>query len=236
MEISLYEVLLVSSRAIISLIVLFLVTRLLGKKQVSQLSVFDYVIGISIGNFAAEITINLEAKLIYGIISVLIFGFIAYLISILTMKSIKLRRFFMGVPTVLIDQGEIIETGLKKVHFDINDLLEECRSNGYFDVNEIEYAIMECNGQVSFMPKNKPITVKDLDIREDKSSLCANIIIDGNIMENNLVNMNKDYRWLNKELKIKGIKVDDILLATLDCNDKLTIYEKNTKKVKNVLE
>ena len=226
-------------RAFISLISLFFITKLLGKKQVSQLSLFDYVIGISIGNFAAEITINLEANLIYGTVAVLIFGLVAYFISILTMKNITLRRFIIGVPTVLIDKGKILEKGLKKVKFDINDLLEECRSCGYFDLEEIEYAIMEVNGTVSIMPKSKykPITVKDMDLKEKKQSLCANIIIDGKIMFNNLKNMNKDEKWLLKELKIKGYKISDIILATLDSFDKLTFYERNNdKKTKNILE
>ena len=226
-------------RAFISLISLFFITKLLGKKQVSQLSLFDYVIGISIGNFAAEITINLEANLIYGTVAVLIFGLVAYFISILTMKNITLRRFIIGVPTVLIDKGKILEKGLKKVKFDINDLLEECRSCGYFDLEEIEYAIMEVNGTVSIMPKSKykTITVKDMDLKEKKQSLCANIIIDGKIMFNNLKNMNKDEKWLLKELKIKGYKTSDIILATLDSFDKLTFYERNNdKKTKNILE
>lgn len=240
MEISTNEVLIIILRGLISLTTLFLITKLLGKKQVSQLSLFDYVIGISIGNFAAEITINLEASLIYGLIAVVEFGLIAYAISILTMKSIKLRRFFMGVPTVLIDKGQLVEKALKKVHFDVNDLLEECRSNGYFDLNEIDYAIMECNGKLSIMPKStyKPVTIKDLKLKKEIQGLCANVIIDGKIMDNNLENMGKEVSWLTQQLNIKGYnKLDNILLATLDCNEKLTIYDKNEDKtIKNVLE
>lgn len=240
MEFDLNELLIVIVRAYISLITLFLITKMLGKKQVSQLSLFDYVIGISIGNFAAEITINFDSSLIYGIVSVLIFGTFAYTISILTMKSIKIRRFFIGVPTVLIDKGQILEKGLKKVKFDINDLLEECRGNGYFDLNEIYYAIMEVNGKVSIMPKQpyKPITLKDMNLKESNQSLCANVIIDSNIMENNLKNMNKNIEWLEQQLKIKGYEsLDNILLATLDKNEKFTVYEKNNdKQSKNVLE
>lgn len=240
MDVSINEILIVILRGLLSLITLFLITKLLGKKQVSQLSLFDYVIGISIGNFAAEITINLEASLVYGIIAVIEFGLIAYIISIVTMKSIKLRRFFMGVPTVLIDKGELVEKGLKKVHFDANDLLEECRSNGYFDLNEIDYAIMECNGKISIMPKStyKPVTIKDLKLKELPQSLCANIIIDGKIMDNNLKNIGKDTNWLEQQLSVKGYKeINNILLATLDTNEKLTIYDKNEEKsIKNVLE
>lgn len=227
-------------RALISLTALFLITKLLGKKQVSQLSLFDYVIGISIGNFAAEMTINIESQYANGLTAVLVFGLVAYLVSILTMKSIKLRRFFMGTPTILIQNGKLIEQNLKKVKFDINELLEECRINGYFDISQIEYALMEANGEVSILPKGEylPVTIKDLNLKASKQELVANIIIDSRIMHNNLKNMKKDKAWLEKELKIKGYKtLDNILLATLDNNDKFIIYERNTHNdIHNVLE
>lgn len=227
-------------RGFLSLLALFFVTKLLGKKQVSQLSLFDYVIGISIGNFAAEITTNVDVQIMNGIFAVILFGLVAFSVSILTMKSILLRRFFIGTPTVVIQNGKIIEPNLKKVKFDINDLLEECRNKDYFNIDEIEYAIIEANGQVSILPKgeNKPLTIKDMKLKPQKQSLCANVIIDGNVMLNNLKNMNKDENWLEKELKIKGYKDrDNILLATLDINDKLTIYERNYNiDTLNVLE
>lgn len=230
MEINVSELIDVTIRALLSLITLFLVTKMLGKKQVSQLSLFDYVIGISIGNFGAEMTLNLDSNELNGILAVVIFGLVAYLVSYITMKSIKLRRFFIGTPTILIENGKILESGLKKVKFDINDLLEETRTNGYFDLNQIEYAVMEVNGNVSILPKSdyKPLTPKDMNLKTTNEGLCANIIIDGKIMINNLKNMEKDEKWLKKELKVKGYKTyDNILLATLDKNDKVTIYERN---------
>lgn len=233
------EILQVSYRALISLVTLFLITKLLGKKQVSQLSLFDYVIGISIGNFAAEVTINLEAEWINGVVAVTIFGVVAYLVSILTMKSIIARRFFMGAPTVVIQNGKIIKESLKKIKFDINDLLEECRNNGVFDLTQINYALMEANGELSILlkPEYLPITPNDMKLKPEKSSLVANIIIDKKIMPNNLKQMNKDEKWLLKELKIKGYKLEDVLLATLDINDKLTIYkQKENENIKNILE
>lgn len=226
-------------RSLFSLITLFLVTKMLGKKQVSQLSLFDYVIGISIGNFAAEISINTDTPYINGIVAVIIFGLVAIFISICTMKSIKLRRFFIGTPTMIIQNGKIIYKNLKKVKFDINDLLEECRNNGYFDISEIEYALMEVNGKVSILPKseNSPVTPKDMKLKVDKAVMCANVIIDGKYMFNNLENMHKDKEWLDKELKVKGAKIENILLATLDMNEKLIIYEKNNnEKILNILE
>lgn len=234
------ELLDVTIRALLSLATLFFITKLLGKKQVSQLSLFDYVIGISIGNFAAEMTINLESQELNGIVAVIIFGLVAYLVSYLTMKSITLRRFFMGTPTMLIQNGKILEKNLKKVKCDINDMLEEVRAKGYFDLSQVEYAIMEADGQLSILPKSKyrPLTPDDMNIKVSYEGLCANVIIDSKIMEENLKIMNKDEKWLRKELKVKGYKdLDKILLVTLDENEKLTIYEKNVKIAsKNVLE
>lgn len=219
-------------RALVSLVTLFLITKLLGKKQVSQLSVFDYVIGISIGNFAAEMTINIESQYMNGIVAVIVFGVVAYLISIWTMKSIIIRRFFMGTPTLLIQNGKLIEKNLKKVKFDMNDLLEECRSNGYFDISEIEYAIMEANGTLSILPKGeyKQPTIKDMNLKVEKQGLCANIIIDGKIMYNNLEHIHKTEKWLLKELKVRGQELGDILLGTVDINEKLVLYDRNNKE------
>ena len=240
MNVNFSELFDVTIRAISSLITLFLVTKMLGKKQVSQLSLFDYVIGISIGNFAAEMTINLESKEINGIWAVVLFGLFAYLVSYLTMKSIVLRRFFMGTPTVIIQNGKILENNLKKVKFDINDMLEEIRNAGYFDVSQVEYAIMEANGKFSILPKSdyRPITPKDMKIKVEKEGLCSNVIIDGKIMHNNLNNINKDEKWLNKQLKIKGYSdISKILLATIDISEKIVIYERNYNlDSKDVLE
>ena len=218
---------------------LFFMTKLLGKKQVSELSLFDYVVGISIGNFASEMAINLEADFFNAMTAIIVFGLIAFFISILTMKSLKLRKFFIGTPTLLIQHGKMIYKNMKKTKFDVNDLLEEARGNGYFDLSEIEYAMLEANGKVSFMPKGeyKNITIKDMDLKVPKQGLCANVIIDGNIMNDNLKNINKDEEWLMKNLKIKGKKVNEILLATVDLNDKLVIYDRiNNEKVFKVLE
>ena len=219
-------------RGFISLVTLFLVTKLMGKKQMSELSLFDYVMGISIGNFAAEITINIDNQFINGIISIILFGVVSFIISKMSMKSIVVRRFFMGVPTILIEHGKLMESGLKKAKIDVNDLLEECRINGYFDISDIDYAIMEANGKVSILPtgENKPITIKDMNLKVQKQGLCANVIIDGKIMHKNLSNINKDEKWLEKELKIKGKKYEDILLATVDINEKIIFYMRNTEE------
>lgn len=240
MEINLSELWSVFLRAITSLVFLFLVTKIIGKKQVSELTLFDYVIGISIGNFAAEMTINLESNEINGLLAVLIFGLIAYAVSIITMKSMRLRRFFMGTPTIIIQNGKILIDGMKKTRLDMNDILEQCRTNGYFDISQIEYAIVETNGELSILPKAeyRPLNPNDMNLKVSKEGLCANVVIDSKVMVNNLSNMAKDEEWLRKQLKVQGYKtLDNILLATLDNNEKIIVYEKNTNiKPNNVLE
>ena len=226
-------------RALVSLVTLFLITKLLGKKQVSQLSLFDYVIGISIGNFAAEMTINLESKYLHGTVAVIVFGLVAYAVSILTMKSIHLRRFFMGRPTILIQDGKLLMKGLQKVKFDVNDLLEECRINGYFDISEIAYGVMETSGKLSILPKSeyKNPTLKDLNIKGSRSGLCANVIIDGKLMQDAIRNMHIDDDWVYHELKVQGKKIENVLLGTLDNNQCLKLYEKNVnQEIEDVLE
>ena len=220
----------VTVRCLLSLVTLFIVTKIIGKKQVSELSLFDYVIGITIGNFAAEMTINLESQEANGILAVIIFGIVAYIVSKLTMKSIKLRRFFIGVPTMIIQDGKILYNSMKRMKMDINDLLEQCRMSGYFDISQIEYAILEASGDLSILPKSdyRPVNPSDMKLKVKSDGLLANVVIDSKIMKGNLEYMNKDIDWLEQQLKIKGYKdLSNILLVTLDSNEKITVYEKN---------
>mgnify|MGYP004571881431 FL=1 len=238
MNIDFIEAFKIIPRSVASLIVLFLITKLMGKKQVSELSLFDYVIGISIGNYTAEMVMNFDYQYINGIIAILTFGIISYLVSILTMKSMSLRRFLIGVPTIIIDEGKISLEALKKAKLDINDFLEQCRGEGYFDVSEISSAILEVNGKISILPKRdyQIPTLKDLKIKANKEYLSVNVIIDGNLMENNLKNSNKNKAWLDKELEKQGYNgYKNILLATIT-NDSLNIFDKDTKTPKKVLE
>ena len=225
-------------RTIIVLIVLFFIAKMVGKKQISQLNLFDYIVGITIGSIAADISLDLEKDLLAGLLSLSLYGFRAYLISYITMKSIKARRFFTGVPTVLVEKSKIIESGLKKTKIDINELLAEARIAGYFDLDEIDYAIMEINGNISFLPKekNKPVTKKDMKLKSPDSGLTANVIIDSKYMENNMKAINKSKRWLDHELKVQGYNnYDNILLATVDNNYKVLVYKKDVNPDKNTV-
>lgn len=233
------EALSIIPRSLVSLVSLLIATKILGKKQVSELSLFDYCIGISIGNFTAEMILVLENQLINGVVAILTFGITGYLISYLTMKSIVLRRFFMGAPTVVMQDGKILYNSLKKLNIDINDFLEQTRSAGVFDISEISYAIMEANGKISILKKdeNNNITKKDMKIKSKKSQLPANVIIDSKLMLETINNTDKPLEWFKEELKIKGYNsYENIVLATYS-NDTLKVYTKNedTKPV-NILE
>lgn len=225
-------------RTILVLVILFFITKMMGKKQISELNFFDYVVGITIGSIAADISLDIEKNMIAGIAALFIYGFISYIISFVSIKSILARRFFIGVPTVLVEKGKIIESGLKKSKIDVNDLLMEARENGYFNLDEIDYALMEVNGNISFLPKEKekPVTKRDMKIKCSNEGLTVNAIIDSKYMANNMKAINKDKEWLDHELKVNGYdNYDNILLATIDNNYKVTIYEKNVKPDKNTV-
>ena len=225
-------------RTILVLIILFFITKMMGKKQISELNFFDYIVGITIGSIAADISLDIEKNMIAGIAALFIYGFISYIISFVSIKSILARRFFIGVPTVLVEKGKIIESGLKKSKIDVNDLLMEARENGYFNLDKIDYALMEVNGNISFLPKEKekPVTKKDMKIKCSNEGLTVNAIIDSKYMVNNMKAINKDKEWLDHELKVNGYdNYDNILLAMINNNYKVTIYEKNVKPDKNTV-
>lgn len=234
------EFLRIFGRTILVLVILFVLTKVMGKKQVSQLSLFDYIIGITIGSIAADISLDIEKDLISGIVSLGIYALFSVGVSYVTMKSMCLRRFIIGVPTILIENNKIIEDGLRKTKLDVNDLLTEARSQGYFKLEDIDFAIMETNGKISFMPKdmNTPVVKKDINAKVSKDGLVANVIIDSKLLEKNLKEMSKDKKWLDGVLRVLGYEsYDNIMLATLDINDKVVVYRKNVKSKKSsVLE
>ena len=237
MHIDFLEAIKVIPRCLGATVFLFFITKIMGKKQVSEFSLFDYVIGISIGNFTAEMTLNTDVQYIDGMMAVATFGLLSISLTKLINKSIKLRRFVVGTPTVLIDNGKIIQSGLKRVNIGVNDLLEEARMSGYFDISEVEYAIMEGSGTISFLPKSefKNVTNSDLDIKTDKSYLSANIIINGEYMEEAIKKSNITKEELIKRLKKMNLDSPDSILLCTITNNKLNFYFKDQDPVNDLL-
>lgn len=224
------EILKVSLKSIISVSILFVLTKIMGKKQISQLTLFDYVVGISIGSISSELAIDDSISYIQGITGMIIYAIFPILLSIISLRSYLGRKILDGVPTILIQNGKINEGGLKKTKMNINDLLEECRLKDVFDIGDIEFAILETSGNLSIQLKsiNKPLTPKDLNIKTDYKGLCVNLIIDGKILDSHLKSIGKSNKWLKKQLHNKGVEnLSDILLAYIDSSERVNIYLKN---------
>lgn len=222
------EIINVFLRTILVLILIFILFKLMGKKQVSQMSMFDYITGITIGSVVADISLDINKNLLSGIICLTIYCLADVLVSILSLKSIKLRNLFNGKETPLIENGKINKDNMKKNKMTINILQTEARLMGFFNLDEINNAILEPSGMISFEPKEKvkPATKKDIGITSNNKGLVYNLIIDGKILKDNLEHANKTEKWLNHELKVLGKKQEDIILLTIDGEEKINYYTK----------
>lgn len=222
-----------------SILAIFILTKLMGYRQMSQMSMFDYIIGITIGSIAAEMATSLEEDFIQPLTAMIVYAVAALTLAFITSKSIKARRVIEGEPLVLLSHGELYRCNLKKAKMDVAEFLAQCRVNGYFDVSKLECAILEGNGKISFLPKveDRPLTPSDMQITPAQDYMVANVILDGKVMEENLRHMGKDEKWLHGQITALGAKQEeDVLLATCDRSDKVTVYlKKNKKGPKDVL-
>lgn len=216
-----------------SILAIFILTKLMGYRQMSQMSMFDYIIGITIGSIAAEMSTSLEENFTQPLTAMIVYAVAALTLAFMTSKSIKARRLIEGEPLVLLNHGELYRSNLKKAKLDVTEFLVQCRVNGYFDVSKLECAILEGNGRISFLPKveDRPLTPSDMQITPEQDYMVANVILDGNVMEENLKHIGKDEKWLHSQITARGAKqVEDVLLATCDMSDKVTVYLKENKK------
>lgn len=215
-------------KTIITILFMLILTKIIGSRQISQLTLYDYIVGITIGSIAAEICISDEIPIYIGLISLAIWGIITICLAILTNKSLKLRKLLSGVPVLIMEKGKIIEKNLKKVRLDVNDLLRELRIKNYFNIEEIEYVYFESNGKLSILPfdENKPSTKKDNTSNFQENSLTTCLIIDGKIVHENLKSTKKDNNWLAQELNKKNQELKNIILGIYNGSELIT-YEKS---------
>lgn len=222
-----------------SILAIFILTKLMGYRQMSQMSMFDYIIGITIGSIAAEMSTSLEENFVQPLTAMIVYALSAVILAWTTSKSIKARRLIEGVPLVLLNHGELYRRNLLKAKMDVTEFLEQCRVNGYFDVSKLECAILEGNGKISFLPKveDRPLTPSDMQITPQQDYMVANVILDGKVMKENLKHIGKDEKWLHGQITAQGAKqIEDVLLATCDMSNKVTVYlKKNKKEIKDVL-
>lgn len=224
------EIVYVTVLAAGSFLTLFVLDKLMGHRQISQMSFFDYIVGITIGSIAAEMATNLDKSWYYGVIAMSVYAAIEILLSFLSRKSTKARKLLNGSPIILISNGKISKSALKKAKININDLITQARNQGYFDISEIDYAVMEDNGSISFLPFPiyRPTTPQDINKNPARSGLVINLVVDGRLQQNAV-----NYSGLTeKEVEriIEGAKtpLSDILLLTVDENKKTQIFKKTS--------
>jgi uncharacterized membrane protein YcaP (DUF421 family) len=216
-----------------SVIAIFLLTKLMGYRQMSQMSMFDYVNGITIGSIAAEMATSLDENFMQPLTALIVYSLSALLLSWLSSKSIRLRRVIEGTPLVLLNNGELYRDNLKKAKIDVSEFLVQCRVNGYFDVSKLQTAILEGNGKISFLPKvtDRPATPSDLNLSPQQDYMVANVILDGRIMQENLHHTGRDEKWLMQQIRGQGAdRTEDVLLATCDNSGQVTVFLKNSRK------
>lgn len=214
--------------SVASFAVLFVLTKLMGYRQISEMSFFDYVVGITIGSVAAEMATNIDTQWWRGIIAMAVYALFEILLPWISRKSVRARSFISGKPVVLIKNGQIDKNALKKAHLDINDLLSSARGQGYFSLSDIDGAIMETSGKVSFLPtpQMRQLNPKDFNFSPMHTGLCTNLVLDGKIMYSNLKETGIDERKLNKILADRQVRLKDVLLLTVNEAGQTEIYKK----------
>ena len=222
-----------------SIAAIFLLTKLMGYRQMSQMSMFDYIIGITIGSIAAEMSTSLEENFVQPLTAMIVYSVVSIFLAIWSSKSIKARRIIEGSPIVLLNNGQLYRKNLKKAKMDVSEFLVQCRVNGYFDISKLECAVLEGNGRISFLPKaaERPVTPNDMQMNPQEEFIVVNVILDGKIMSENLKHTGNDEKWLQQQIRAQGVdKTEDVLLATCDFYNNVTVYPKVCKKdVKDLL-
>jgi uncharacterized membrane protein YcaP (DUF421 family) len=220
--------------ALASIAVLFLLAKLMGSKQVSQMTMFDYIVGITIGSVAAELATELEepAKPLTALI---LYGVAAVAISILTNKSLKVRALVTGKPLVLLENGVIYRENLKKARLDLNEFLTFCRIGGWFDLNQLQAAVLEHNGAVSFLPKetDRPATPADWNLNPKQSQIQTPFVMDGVLLADNIKQAGKEEAWVHRSLLRQGYGDEkDVLLALWNGGEQLTVFPMDPRNQK----
>lgn len=219
-------------RTLVLYIVVVIVMRVMGKRQIGELQPFELVIAIMLSELAAVPMQDTGIPLIHGLIPILTLMFLEIFLSYITLKSRKLRKIVCGTASVLIQHGKVMEEELRSQRFNLDDLLEELRLSGYLNISDIEYAILENSGKLSIIPKaqNSPVTRKDLNLSQPDEELPVALVLDSKVNHNNLNFIGKDSEWLLKKLREYNIdKIEDVFIAMLDSNKKLYVQRRNNR-------
>ena len=209
--------------------VLLIFTRAMGKKQMSQLTFFDYIVGITIGGIASSASVDKNVTIIDGIISIAIWSLLTISISKIVLKNIKLRLIIDSEPLLIIDKGSVIYKNMKKAKYNINDLLMQLRNKDIFNITDVEMAILEPDGKLSVLkkPKFSNLTTGDMKIQSEKSGMMVELILDGKILTSHLSQIGRDENWLMSQLTKRKIKeIKDVVLVGIQADEQIYIVTK----------
>ena len=227
------EILKIIGLSLGSIIILFILTKIMGQREMSQLSIFDYFITITIGSIAAEMSTSLESNFMQPVVAMIIYALVTLSVSFLNTKFVKLRPFLSGRTLILYDNGTLFKENFKKAKIDLNEFLVQCRTSGFFELSDLKTALLEENGKISFLPYSdkRPANPSDFNIKPKEDGVVTNLILDGRVMEENLNELGFDKLWLNEMLQKQGIiKIDNIFLATYNSDGNLSAYLTNNTK------
>jgi uncharacterized membrane protein YcaP (DUF421 family) len=223
-------------RTLAAIVILFGLTKVLGKRQISQLSLFEYITGISIGNIAAYISLDLDNLWFLGMVSLAVWVSVSVAMEFLTMKSKKARNFIDGKGTVLIKDGQLLKKNLHKERLTLDEMLEQLRKKDVYRVADVEFAVMESSGEVNVMLKKEyqPITPDVLGWRMPIEREAQTVLMDGDIQDEVLDQLGLDRQWLLHELTKRNLKEEEVFFAQIDSNGELLLQTgEESKQPKN---
>ena len=219
-------------RTVLAFVTLFVVARLLGKQQLSQLTFYEYITGITMGDIAASIAIDAGRSPLYYMLALVAFAALTLGTGVITEKSRPLRKLIEGEPVVLVHNGKILEHNMAKSGYNMENLMMQLRERDAFDIREVEFAIAETDGYLTVLKKsqNRPVTPADLGVDTKYEGIPSEIIVDGQVIHQNLKQNHLDEAWLIARLQSMGYNSpQEIPYASLDSEGNLYVDDKRDR-------
>jgi len=224
------EYLILFVRSVVTYFSLVMLARIMGRKQISQLTYFDYVVGITIGSIASVASLDKSVNMYEGLFCIIIWSVLTILISEITLKNIKLRLLIDSEPLLIIDKGKVIYKNMKKARYNIGDLLMQLRVKDIFYITNVEIAILEPDGKLSVLKKSEhtTLTIEDMNIIKSKTGMMVDLILDGNILSSHLQQIQKNEEWVIAQLKARDIHdIKDVVFAGIQADEQIYIVTKD---------
>lgn len=228
------EILKIIGSSFFSIVALFVLTKLMGNRQMSQLSMFDYVNGITIGSIAAEAATALEGDFLLPLTAMVVYAAVTILITFIVTKSQRARRIISGRSVILFEGGKFRRKDMRRAQVDVGEFMSQCRINGCFSLSELECAVLEPNGRISFLLKadKRPAQPSDLGLTPPAASIAPTVILDGQVLRENLKHAGRDENWLTQELARLAVSLPDVMLGEVESDGTLSVYRMDEKSCK----